>query len=72
MTDAVVSCRGVEVLRDGRTILGPLDLVLARGEHLAVLGPNGSGKTTLLRLLSTYLHPTRGQVEVLGLSLIHI
>lgn len=66
MTDAVVSCRGVEVLRDGRTILGPLDLVLARGEHLAVLGPNGSGKTTLLRLLSTYLHPTRGQVEVLG------
>ncbi len=66
MTDPVVSCRGVEVVRDGRTILGPLDLTLQSGEHLAVLGPNGCGKTTLLRLLSTYLHPTRGRVEVLG------
>jgi iron complex transport system ATP-binding protein len=57
---------GVEVVRSGRTILGPVDLVVARGGHLAVLGPNGSGKTTLLRLLSTYAHPTRGRVEVLG------
>ena len=66
MTDSVVACRGVEVVRDSRTILGPLDLALAPGDHLAVLGPNGCGKTTLLRLLSTYLHPTRGDVEVLG------
>lgn len=56
----------VEVVRDGRRILGPLDLEVGRGEHHAVLGPNGSGKTTLLRILSTYLHPTRGAVEVLG------
>lgn len=56
----------VEVVRDGRTILGPLDLEVARRDHHAVLGPNGSGKTTLLRILSTYLHPTRGTVEVLG------
>ena len=58
--------RDVAVVRDGRTILGPLDLTVAAGAHLAVLGPNGSGKTTLLRILSTYLHPTRGSVEVLG------
>jgi iron complex transport system ATP-binding protein len=62
----VVSVRDVEVVRDGRTILGPLDLDVPAGHHLAVLGPNGSGKTTLLRILSTYLHPTRGTVEVLG------
>ena len=66
MTDPVVDVRGVEVVRDGRTILGPLDVTVRRGQHLAVLGPNGAGKTTLLRLLSTYLHPTRGTVEVLG------
>lgn len=56
----------VAVVRNGRTILGPVDLELATGEHLVVLGPNGSGKTTLLAILSTYLYPTRGQVEVLG------
>ncbi len=56
----------VEVVRDGRTILGPVDLTVGWRQHCAVLGPNGSGKTTLLRILSTYLHPTRGSVEVLG------
>lgn len=62
----VARLTGVEVVREGRSILGPLDLSVAAGGHLAVLGPNGSGKTTLLRILSTYLHPTRGTVEVLG------
>src|SRR5215203_3490211 len=31
-----------------------------------VLGPNGAGKTTLLQLAAAQLHPTTGQVEVLG------
>ena len=67
-TDAPVAVRLVDVtvVRNGRTILGPVDLEVAAGEHLTVLGPNGSGKTTLLAILSTYLFPSRGQVEVLG------
>lgn len=56
----------VAVVRGGRTILGPVDLELQRRGHLVVLGPNGSGKTTLLAILSTYLFPSRGEVEVLG------
>lgn len=63
---AAVRLAGVEVVRGGRRILGPVDLVLDHGEHCVVLGPNGSGKTTLLSVLSTHLHPTRGDVEVLG------
>lgn len=39
------------------------------GERWVVLGPNGSGKTTLLALASGYLHPTRGQVAILGETL---
>ncbi len=64
---AVVRLTGVGVRAGGSEILDGVDLRLAPGEHTAVLGPNGSGKTTLLRILSTYRHPTRGEVEVLGI-----
>ncbi len=56
----------VSVRRSGRTILGPVDWSIAPGDRWVVLGPNGSGKTTLVHVASTYLWPTRGNVEVLG------
>ena len=56
----------VDVLRPPVTILAGVDWSVRAGERWVVLGPNGSGKTTLLRLASLYLHPTRGEVEVLG------
>jgi iron complex transport system ATP-binding protein len=62
----VVSLRDVGITVGGATILDAVDLEVAVGEHLAVLGPNGSGKTTLLRVLSTYRYPTRGEVTILG------
>ncbi len=43
-----------------------VDLGLAAGEMVAVVGPNGSGKTTLLRLLLGVLQPEEGSVSVLG------
>jgi iron complex transport system ATP-binding protein len=63
---SVVRLRGVGVTVDGSVILDDVDLDVVSGEHVVVLGPNGSGKTTLLRVLSTYRHPTRGEVAVLG------
>ena len=61
-----IELAGVTVRRRGRTILGPLDWTVRAGEHWAILGPNGSGKTTLLQVLSLYLWPTGGTVDVLG------
>ncbi len=63
---AVLRLDGVSVRRAGRTILGPLDWELAPGERWVVFGANGSGKTTLLQVVSTYLWPSTGSVEVLG------
>lgn len=64
--DPVVEVRDLVVRRAGRVILGPLDLVIRRGERWAVIGANGSGKTTLLSILALTLWPTSGTVDILG------
>jgi ABC-type multidrug transport system fused ATPase/permease subunit len=51
-----------------RSVAG-VDLEVAFGEHLAVVGPNGSGKTTLLSLLPRLLSPSEGMVSIDGLDL---
>jgi iron complex transport system ATP-binding protein len=62
----VVRLRGVSFIRDGRTIVAPIDLTVRRGQRWLVLGANGSGKTTLLRIASMYEHPSAGTVTLLG------
>lgn len=53
---------------DGQRALAGVDLSIAAGEHVAVLGPNGSGKTTLVLHLNGILSPTVGQVQIDGLD----
>lgn len=49
---------------DGRTDLGPVDLAVEPGEHIAITGPNGSGKSTLLAVLARHLDPATGSYTV--------
>jgi iron complex transport system ATP-binding protein len=66
VTASVLRLRGVGVTRDGRHILHGVDWTVSTDERWAVLGANGSGKSTLLKVAALQLHPTRGEVEVLG------
>ena len=45
-----------------------VDFDIRAGEMVAFLGPNGAGKTTTLKMLSGILHPTSGNVTVLGFN----
>jgi putative ABC transport system ATP-binding protein len=48
--------------------LRPTDLVIRRGEHVAITGPSGSGKSTLLNLLGLLDRPTEGTLEIDGID----
>ena len=47
----------------GRTLFSHLDLTLAPGTRLGLIGPNGSGKTTLIKLLTGEIAPDSGLVK---------
>jgi polar amino acid transport system ATP-binding protein len=51
-------------------VLVDLDLRVKRGEKVTLIGPSGSGKTTVLRLAMTLERPTRGDIRILGESIL--
>ncbi len=46
--------------------LDPLDLAVALGERITLVGHNGSGKTTMIKLLAGTLEPSEGSASVMG------
>ncbi|MEC3974781.1 ABC transporter ATP-binding protein [Amycolatopsis sp. H20-H5] len=63
---AAVEFRGVSVHFGQTQALAPLDLTVARGETLAMLGPSGSGKSTALKALAGFVRPSAGRVFLDG------
>jgi branched-chain amino acid transport system ATP-binding protein len=55
----------VREFRGFRAVDG-VDLTVAEGSIHALVGPNGAGKTTLFNLLTGFLRPTHGRIEVHG------
>jgi phosphonate transport system ATP-binding protein len=61
-----VSVRGlVKRFGEGATVVDGLDLDVAVGSSVAVIGANGTGKSTLLRMLVRLIEPTAGAIRVL-------
>jgi NitT/TauT family transport system ATP-binding protein len=61
-----IEIRGVRAGYGTSTVLDGIDLEVAAGEVLAVVGRSGTGKTTLLRVISGAVAPISGQVRLAG------
>ena len=61
-----VRARGLAIGYAGHPLVSGIDLDLAPGQSLALIGVNGSGKSTLLKTIVGLLAPVRGQIAVLG------
>ncbi len=66
MTGPILRARGLSKTFGGLHALRGVDLDLRPGSLLGVIGPNGAGKSTLVNLITGYLRPTAGTIEVDG------
>lgn len=61
--------QNVNVVRGERTVLHDINLQVAKGEQIAILGPNGCGKSTLIKTITCELYPLaqpQTHVSILG------
>ncbi|QMV44593.1 ABC transporter ATP-binding protein [Cohnella cholangitidis] len=62
----MIHLQGLTFRRGEREILRGVDLTVNPGEHWTLLGRNGCGKSTILEMITGYLFPTSGKIDVLG------
>ncbi len=72
-TQVAVQASGVwKIFNEGQpnevTALQDIDLRVDQGEFISLIGPSGCGKSTLLRVIADLTHPTRGDIDVAGMS----
>ena len=62
-TRDLIVAKGLSKTLAGRTLFSDLDLTLAPGTRLGLIGPNGSGKTTLIKLLTGEMSQDSGTIK---------
>lgn len=63
----MISLQHLSLIRGDRHILNDVSIEMKPGENWVILGRNGSGKTTLLEMMTGYMFPSSGRIEVSGL-----
>lgn len=76
MSNVVISCRNLcKTFNQGELdvpVLNGVNLEVAKGETLAIIGVSGSGKSTLLHLLGGLDAPSSGEIQILGQDILNI
>lgn len=65
-TDLIVEARGVHAWYGSSHVLQGIDLQIARGESIGLLGRNGMGKSTLIRTLLGHVKQREGRIVIAG------
>lgn len=66
MEDSVLHLSRVSVRRGNHQLLDDVSWLVEEGQRWIVMGPNGAGKSTLVNVAATRMHPTQGNVAILG------
>lgn len=66
MTTNAIRLTGIDVRYRDRLALDGVDLAIAAGERVALIGGNGAGKSTVLRVVAGTLDPSAGHADLLG------
>ena len=64
----MISLQGITKRFSGHTVFKDIDLSLAQGEIIVIIGPSGTGKSTLLRCINFLERPDAGRLQVGDLS----
>lgn len=62
----IIKGTGVALSFGSQTVIDGIDFEVREGEIFGLIGPSGSGKSTLMRMLTGYLKPSGGNIEVFG------
>ncbi len=68
-TPFALDCRQLTKIYGQRTVLHRLDLQLAAGDYVAIMGESGVGKSTLLNLIAGLDSPDSGSLHIAGVAL---
>src|SRR4051812_15753416 len=63
MADPLIDMRGVTLTRDRQRILDHVDMTVAPGEIVTLIGQNGAGKSTLVKIALGLVQPDQGTVR---------
>ena len=69
MTEPLLELTGVSVAYGSHTVLHEVDLTLAEGDSIGIIGESGSGKTTLARAILGLVEPSAGEIRFRGARL---
>src|SRR5260370_30778187 len=67
--EPLLSLAHITVMRGDRAALHGINLEIARGEHVCILGPNGCGKSTLIKTITRECYPLArdgSRISILG------